>query len=105
MVGAGQAEVGLSYSSSDVTIQLAQSDQPNTGSWVDQMPGQVDSQGKVNENLVEHTVRITPTVQSAVVAGGEVAHLLIICRCTLVFVNTIGPHKLRRLIFPFHSFW
>lgn len=78
MVGEGHAEVGRSVSSSAITVQLEQTDQVDTGSWVDQMPGNIGSHGKVNESLIERTVRSVPTVQAVIVAGNEAGHNLVI---------------------------
>lgn len=74
-------------------------------SWVIELPRHLDHQGKVNENTVESTVSHASSVYLALLSAGQMEHSLVLRHCIRIYTSQISPLRLRRLIFPFHSFW
>lgn len=105
MAALTNVEVGHPFAASQPTVSSELSHQVGSNAWVDKGLRHQAHRGYVNEKLVESFPQIWPSVQASLLSGADVDQDPNFRHYSLIYFSLIGPHKLRRLIFPFHSFW
>ncbi len=105
VVGAGHATESVMIPHLESDLMMIQTAQPNTDSQILRSLRQFHSHGKIQENLVEYPAERTSPKVPPLLNRLVVHQDLVNTQFALARIDKISLINLRRLIFPFHTFW